>query len=134
MAQKLLIKILYAAILVAFFHYIALKFYFYWTVPGYDIPMHIAGGALMSFCTLWFIFFSGIFSIKVSARNVFPFALGATIVIGILWEVFEVRAGLTSLTLADRIDTVKDILDDAIGALLASWYFVKTFSKHNVSN
>ncbi|MEI7513696.1 MAG: hypothetical protein WCJ74_03700, partial [bacterium] len=90
-----------------------------------DIPMHIMGGALVSSIGLWIIYFSpwkNKFlnnSKKILILSVF---IGFTI--GFFWEIFELYFGLTSLSV-DKIDTVKDLFDDIIGALIAGWYFVR---------
>lgn len=130
MRKEILFTILTGSILIAFFHVIALQFYFYWTVGWYDIPMHIAGGALIGLSGLWIVFLSGFtFTSKNSFCATVSVALVSTLVVGILWEIFEVKAGLTSHSFTDKIDTAKDIIDDIIGSLLSVWYYTRIVSK-----
>lgn len=45
----------------------------------------------------------------------------SVVIIGIVWEIFEAYFGISGypfLTNSYNIDTVKDLVDDAIGALL----------------
>lgn len=131
MRKDILLTILFGSILIAFFHIIALQFYFYWTVGWYDIPMHIAGGALIGLSGLWIIYLSGIFGTvpRHTFFSIVSVSFFSALIVGILWEMFEVKAGLTSASFVDRIDTVKDIIDDMIGSLLSAWYYVRVVSK-----
>jgi len=122
--KKVLLKIMYFAIFIAVVHFISLKFYLYWTTP-IDILMHIMGGALVSAIGLWAIYFFNKKSFLLGgSKRIFLLSVTIAFVIGILWEIFELRFGLISHDFIDRIDSIKDILNDIIGALITGSYFI----------
>jgi hypothetical protein len=123
--KKVLVKIMLFAIFIAVLHYISLKFYLYWTTP-IDILMHILGGVLIGLMSLYAIYFlPPLRHIINSQKKAFLVSVVATFVVGFLWEIFELKFGLISYSFIDRIDSIKDMFDDIIGALLAGWYFIR---------
>ena len=128
--KEVLIKVMFFAVFVAICHFVFLKFYLYWTDSWVDIPMHIFGGILVSSIGLWILYFSGLknYLIKNPKSSIFISVLIA-IIVGILWEIFELYFGLISHSFFDRVDSVKDLLDDVIGGLIAGWYFVRNIKK-----
>lgn len=83
--------------------------------------MHLYGGLVVAFAITTFIelgkpFFSGT-AIKKGWRVVL-----IVLVIGILWEVFEVWMDLRYLHLGfDWVDTLADICNDCLGASVIAW-------------
>ena len=129
--KKVLIKLMLFAIFIAVLHYISLKFYLYWTTP-IDILMHILGGALIGIMSLYAIyFFLPIRHIINNQKKVFLISVTATFIVGFLWEIFELKFGLISHSFIDRIDSIKDMFDDIIGALLAGLYFVNKIKNND---
>lgn len=119
------------AIFVAFCNFISLKFYLYWTNSWVDIPMHIFGGALVSSIGLWIFYFSPWKNLFIrTPKQILILSVLVGFSIGFLWEIFELMAGMTSLSV-DKIDTVKDLIDDIIGALIIGWYFVRNIKKYD---
>ncbi len=103
--------------------YINNKFYYYWTVSGLDKPMHLLGGACVGMGTIWLV--SCLYSeIENSQKKVIIIGVLGTLLIGILWEIFELHFGIT--TLSDGWlyykDTMGDLSMDLLGGLLASLY------------
>jgi hypothetical protein len=124
--KSVLIKLMFFAIFVAICNLIALKFYLYWTNKWVDIPMHIFGGALVSLIGLWVIYFSPFRKILLNnPKKVYIISVLIAFIVGFLWEVFELQFGLISYSFFDRVDSIKDLFDDIIGALIAGWYFVR---------
>jgi len=124
--KKVLIKLMLFAIFVAFCNLVALKFYFYWTHKWVDIPMHIMGGALVSSIGLCIIYFSPFRNLFLSnSKKVYIISVLIAFIVGFLWEVFELKFGIISSSLFDRIDSIKDLFDDIIGGLIVSWYFTR---------
>ncbi len=114
------------AILIALCHYLALKFYLYWTYKWVDIPMHIMGGMIVSSMGLWAIYFSPLKNLLLNnSKKTLLVSVIIIFIVGFLWEVFELQFGLISYSLVDRIDSIKDMFDDIIGALIAGWYFLE---------
>ena len=108
-----------AQISIVYWH---LLFYFWWL----DIPMHILGGLWIALVSLTAYYESKHFAEKDhSPVGVVVVALAVTLTIGIFWEVYEFgiqhAVGEFGIGLAD---TLKDLVDDLIGALLAAWLFV----------
>lgn len=130
--KKVLVKIMLFAIFVAILHFISLKFYLYWTTP-IDIIMHIMGGALVSLIGLWFIYFSFFRKYFPNDAKTIIIAVLIAFIVGFLWEIFELRFGLISYSFVDRIDSIKDLFDDIIGALIAGLYFIHKIN-NNVRN
>lgn len=124
--KSVLIKLMFFAIFVAICNLIALKFYLYWTHKWVDIPMHIFGGALVSLIGLWVIYFSPFRKFFLgNSKKVYITSVLIAFIVGFLWEVFELRFGLISYSFIERVDSIKDLFDDIIGALIAGWYFIK---------
>ena len=113
------------AIFIAICHLFALKFYIYWTDMWFDIPMHILSGALISSIGLWAVYFSPLKSILLnSQKKVFLISILFALIVGLLWEIFELNFGLISYLFVDMVDSIKDLIDDVIGSLIAGLYFV----------
>ena len=127
MREKILIKLFWYSIFITFLNYVGIKFYLYWTLKWYDIPVHILFGAWAAYFVLWLVYLSKYLKFYVSqnSETVFSIVIISVLIIGTLWEIYEFKLGLTNTSLVDRIDNVKDILDDLIGALFVGLYFVR---------
>lgn len=93
----------------------------------YDIPMHILGGiwvALMFF--YWFYERNEILKKENGFLNNIIFALGFVALFGTFWELYEYSFDtfFTDLHLQTLSDTLKDLVDDLMGGLLASIYYL----------
>lgn len=111
-------------------------FYNWWlAVPWIDIPMHIIGAFLIAL--LIASYYSTQFS-KLSQPFAFFTLLGLCLVVGVLWEFHEYILNHSSLipqlshslkysvNLQGNVtDTIKDLANDCIGAILASLYIFK---------
>ena len=90
-------------------------FSFYNRYPYFDVLVHILGG-------VW----AGLFAAWALSHRPFRFALdfwqivAAALCAGIVWEVFEAYVALTTFP-ADTFDTIKDLIDDAIGGVIAAY-------------
>lgn len=97
-----------------------MKFWFY------DIVMHFLGG--LSVASLLHSMAS-VFNLSKIKNSVSIVVL--TFIIGFAWEVFELYfniAGHPFGSLAYKIDTVKDLIMDTIGALVV-WGFIRNKNK-----
>ncbi len=116
--QLFLYFLLFLASLIAFLHFIAIEFYFYWSLWWYDIVVHFLGGLFIGLGALWIVFFSGFFSyFQYSKKRALCVALLSIFVVGIAWEVFELWAGVP-FTKNYIADTITDIIIDILGALV----------------
>ena len=111
------------ALLVAVLQFVAFKFFFYWTLWWYDVMMHGLGGFLIGSIAAW----AYAFELKQRVKlNTFFWIVGATLLIGILWEVFEYAVGFRlydGLYQSYISDTLSDIGMDIAGALAAFLIF-----------
>lgn len=86
--------------------------------------MHVLGGVGLGLALHWF--FKTFFT-NLSAKQHFWSLLIGIIILGLLWEVMEGYYDITIApvgTLLHWVDTVKDIINDTIGMLVA-YLFVK---------
>jgi hypothetical protein len=131
--KKFLIELITCAILVASLHHLALNMFLYWTIDWFDIPMHFLGGATMAFLALYIFFTSGIFPTIVKLKNqkivVFLFLVFFTLVIGLIWELWEIFFVMSDV-LSDRADTILDLIMDIVGAVFVYYY---AFNKLNIN-
>lgn len=91
----------------------------YTSVPIYDVYMHLFGGFAIGLLVL------AVFP-HLKIRQVF----GLVFLAGIAWEAFETYfniAGAPVGTTAYYIDTVKDLVDDSIGGVVAYFISRKVF-------
>lgn len=122
MKRILLAEIFFVGISVAVLHKIALSLSLYWNVWWFDIPMHFMGGTLMALITLFFIYDSKFFNFSIKKSVVvFFIALGATLIFGLSWELWELYMGFTNIY-EDQIDTMADLINDTLGAIAVYLY------------
>ncbi len=87
----------------------------------FDIPMHIVGGMVTAWSTQRFFMNMKIKLAKFGRMEMYPFILvGATAIIGIVWEVYEFFLHLITgfITQPSVADTVGDLVNDLIGAIV----------------
>lgn len=118
------------AILVGIGQEVAIEHSLYFSVWWFDIVMHFLGGLWIALIALWFYkAFAG--EDAESGKGYFV-ALVTVVVVGILWEVMEIWAGLTWTHGDYKIDTVIDLIMDVVGAIFASrLVFRKTVVNHH---
>lgn len=104
----------------------------YVTIFGYDIMMHVLGGIGIG------LFVAAI--IKMHGQNIINkrrLIIISVIVVGMVWELFEIYYKLTGYPLWTKlyyIDTVKDLIDDTIGALIVAYFVTKNKYKIDKEN
>ncbi len=108
---------------------VAVHLNLYYHLPWFDIPMHIIGGFWIALFGLITYYHSSLVERKDRTPFfVVVFALALTMCIGLLWELFEfgVDHGIASIALADNdlADTLGDFVNDMIGAVLATAFFL----------
>lgn len=129
--KPLLLEVAGLAIVIALLHYLALTFSLYWTVWWFDIVMHFLGGFFVAAFSLYLVFVMRLIKMPVEDRVMFAFvAIGAVVVIGLGWELWELLTGLT-LVLRDTADTLLDLLMDIIGGSFGLWYGTHKLCKRN---
>ena len=121
-SKPLLKEIFVLATVVALLHYMALSLYLYWTVSWFDILMHLLGGVLIGLIAAFVSYTSGYFHFPREHQGaVFAMIIGAVLVVGMAWELWELFLGWTDV-LADQRDTMIDIAMDTLGGMIAYQY------------
>jgi hypothetical protein len=107
-------------------HVLALKFYLYWTVMWFDIPMHFLGGFLIGLIVIAIIKRVQLALQKsdeiLNKWLLFISVILAVLVVGLTWELWELFVGFTDVLL-DKADTVMDVVMDLIGGFTAILYY-----------
>lgn len=115
-------------LIIALLHVAAINFFLYWELWWADIVMHFLGGFWVALLGFWLLAFFNRIE-EFSKKQVLVVSIIFTLVIGLLWEIFEAGAGL-SFVGADRwADTITDLLFDIIGGLAAGLYIYKRYPK-----
>ncbi len=99
----------------------------YYLLWWFDIPMHILGGLWVALTSMVIYYHTGwVHRHDRSTSFVVAAMLTAALTIGIFWEVFEYSVEhFVKLNDNGVFDTLKDLLDDMIGAVIASVIFIK---------
>jgi hypothetical protein len=119
-------------IVLGLLHFAGVYLYLYWREPGYDKIVHLVAGFLTAFTVMMVFYFRQL--PDVSKSYLLMLSLLATLVIGITWELFELRAGITSLN--DQhywFDNAGDVVGGMIGGLIALMYVIKKYKKAALS-
>jgi hypothetical protein len=96
-------------------HISATKFFLYWKYLWFDIPMHFLGGV----CVALGLSALPFFRIHVFERFRTPLIYASvTLLVGILWEIFEVTSGIMVIDETFVPDTVLDLVMDVLGGLV----------------
>lgn len=107
-------------------------FYFHWIYWWYDVVLHFISGicVAMAFLVVGMNYFG--FSID-KKKKIILLSFGAVLLVGLLWEVFELKVGFTYLS--DGMyywrDTISDIFADVSGGFIGTLYSLKFFSKND---
>jgi hypothetical protein len=110
--------------------FIAQKFYLYTSIWYFDMFMHFGGGFWEGLLFLWFFpllnlpFFH--LSIEKIDLKLICKTISFVLMIGILWEVFEIYThNYLGHDPFNILDTASDIFFDLAGGFMAVLYFVK---------
>ncbi|PIR38594.1 MAG: hypothetical protein COV34_00765 [Candidatus Zambryskibacteria bacterium CG10_big_fil_rev_8_21_14_0_10_42_12] len=106
------------ALLIGIGQQVAIAYSLYWSIWWYDIVMHFLGGLWIALIALWF--YKSFAGEDAESGRGYLVALSTTVVVGILWEVMEILAGLTLTQANYEVDTVVDLIMDVIGAVVAT--------------
>lgn len=105
-------------------HLLALYFFWYWTFWWFDIVMHTLGGMWVAGQAWWgytYWRYRKAVSKEVAPVNVYWVSLVSVLVIGVLWEIFELSLDVYIIFKQnDILDTITDIGADIAGGLIAA--------------
>jgi len=117
--------------LIFILYFLELKFYLSWTVWWYDILLHFLGGSVVGMAVL--LIFERFFDMEITGvfKTVLIGIVGA-FVIGVLWEILELRLNLTSFSdgVVYITDTISDLILDMTGAFFGIFYGLKIWKKN----
>lgn len=128
--RPLIKEIFISTILISFFHWAALKFYFYWTIEWFDIFMHVFGGFLIGLIAVFLLLRFLSEEVRNNLKISFLLMISFVLIVGLAWELWEIFVGFTDI-IDDRIDTIVDLIMDFIGGYLAFIYARKLLWKKN---
>ncbi len=106
-------------------HIVALKFFLYWKYLWLDIPVHILGGICVAFGIAILPFFRIV--IPYRYQTLTAYILGVLLV-GVLWELFEIWAGIPLTQEGFAVDAITDLCMDVLGAVVG-YGIVKSIQK-----
>lgn len=112
-------------------NWFSVKLYLYWTVWWIDMVVHFLGGLTVGLAFMWLCSYNNNFK-NWSPKKLLFFALLGTIAVGIIWEIYELYFGLTSLSdgIAYFTDTGSDLIMDFIGGILSFLYVNRLIKKY----
>jgi len=93
-------------------HIVSLELYLYWRFPWLDIPMHLLGGVAVALALLLLLQWMPRMPRRYLA--LFPIVMGV-LVVGLVWEVFEIWAGIPLIEPGFERDMLLDICMDIVG-------------------
>lgn len=118
--KKLLKRLSLLIFFIFLLNSLAMEFHWYFSVWYFDMFMHFLGGFWVGLAVLWLVRAK-----EVNAKCILSVIVGV-LVVGILWEVFEVFVDrATANDSFNILDTTSDIFFDLAGGLLSIFYFKK---------
>jgi len=110
----------------AVLYFFDVQFYLDWIYWWYDMVLHFLGGVTVGLFALWgFEHFSD-FNPQSKVR-VLIWGVVLVLIVGVLWEWFELYVGFTMLDdgMEYVVDTISDLILDTLGAILTLVYGFK---------
>ncbi|OGG47978.1 hypothetical protein A3D66_02800 [Candidatus Kaiserbacteria bacterium RIFCSPHIGHO2_02_FULL_50_9] len=123
--NRLLFAILGLVAIIAVLHFFATYYGLYWTVRWFDTPMHFLGGMMVALFVSWVGMRAGMLARMTSGKRRFFLIIGATAIVGVLWELFELSISLRQEP-GYLFDTLQDLLFDIVGGAIG--YYAIYFS------
>ena len=121
-------------VLIGILHVVGIYLYFYWVYWWYDWMLHTLAGVAGGLGVYWFLFDSGMWR-RQSDKILLPVLAVAIclLIVGALWEIFELAIGNVDSHEGYRLDVIHDLLADTAGAVLAAWYSVRQTLRNKIS-
>ena len=116
---------------------IAQTLFLYWEFWWFDIVMHFAGGFFVGLLALYLYYYSRFVEPKhFSWIFALLLSLGATALVGVLWELFEFTSDQFAISIGRRVelqqqfqDTLGDLFSDLVGAILGAVTYLTLWRK-----
>lgn len=132
--KRLAVVSLFFILLLSGLHLVASAFYWYVSIPWYDMMMHTLGGLFLAVFTSAF-FYRHI--MEMNRYETIVTLLLAVMVVGGAWEYFEYAVQYAvrgSMTLATFPDSVSDMVCDMIGGAIGTYFVLSQKKRYNVPN
>jgi hypothetical protein len=128
--KKLFKNLAFLIFLIFFADFIAHKLYWYSSVWYFDMLMHFFGGLWLGLFLIWFFYAD----FSPTLRKFLKIIIGV-LLIGILWEVFEILVNqVAAQNSLNFLDIVSDLFFDLAGGIFALFYFIKKDRQTGESN
>ncbi|HEY4505601.1 MAG TPA: hypothetical protein VJG67_02830 [Candidatus Paceibacterota bacterium] len=117
-------------VIVAVLNWLASEFYLYWTIWWFDMLVHFLAGCTVAMAILWLWPHINKIRTHTTIQIIFV-AIFATLIIGILWELYELYFHLEFLSdgVPYFIDTSSDLLMDVSGGFIGAWHALRLIDK-----
>lgn len=122
MMRKKLILLCFATVfIVGGLHLLAIDFHFYWTLKYFDSLLHFLAGVAVGFGGIWFALGN---KNTLNSQEMLRSALVAIVIVGVVWEIFELVGSITSFSdgMYYITDTTSDLVLDVLGSFVAVIY------------
>ena len=111
-------------VVLAIINGLATAYYWYWSMPWFDMPMHFFGGILAAGCALWWLYSRKGHSFP-KFLPLLMICIFAALSVGLLWEIFE---GVVSFNSTGHInemtDTMSDLFFDSLGGVMVARFYI----------
>lgn len=105
--------------LIGALHLGALKYSWYWLYWWFDIPVHFLGGIVVALISLYVYLKYSSAQGSLTKKQLFWVTFLGVLVIGLLWEAFELVVGGRAFADSDyMLDTISDIFTNISGSAL----------------
>ncbi len=112
--------IAYLIVFIFILNFLAGKFYWYYDIWWFDMPMHFLSAFWVGLASLYFL------PIKDQNFNSILKILLIILIIGVGWEIFEIIFNnILAKVSFDTLDTVSDVCFDVAGGATAILYYLK---------
>lgn len=117
-------------VIIAVANGLADKYFWYWQIRWFDIPMHFLGGVWLAGMAFWWYYFNKK-TTNISFSSILATCLVAALGVGLVWEIYEAIVGLLTVGHINAMfDTTKDLFFDTLGGIVvAVWGFRKLNKK-----
>ena len=111
--------------LLATVHQLAVLDYWYWRYPWLDTAVHFTAGLTIGLFITWFLL---VYMTKqVTPAMSLGIVLAGSLVVGVLWEIFEMEIGAprdANFIFDTKMDLIADIFGALVANLLARKFFI----------
>jgi len=111
---SLLVAAFVTILIIGFLHFLAGAFYLYWTLGWFDYLMHFLGGLGGGLVVAWYIS-----DRNLSVTQTMFVIFCSVMFVGVAWEIFEKVNNIAQSTEGYTLDTIHDLLMDALGSVVA---------------